>query len=362
MNLLFNPLIANLVAMAQGAPQVAEPLDASQTGTFWMPVEGSTLAPQTDWVFYYIFWISVIFTSLIVGVMIFFMLRYRHRKNWDGEKSASHGLLLEITWSVIPFLLTVVMWWKGLESYMYADVMPSNAIEIQVKARQWNWEFVYPNGLTTDELHIPKDEPVVFILSSADVIHSFWVPVWRVKKDVVPGRYNKTWVEATVAGKFNLFCTEYCGKDHSRMMASVIVHGTPEDMQAAEDRGQYLMGGFEQTYEDWYAVASKEFLAKYEGDTPAEIGEKVFNSKCIACHTIDGSASVGPTWKGLFGKTETLDDGSTVVVDENYVRESIYDPGAKLVEGFPALMTTYTGQVDDEELDGIIAYLKELAK
>jgi cytochrome c oxidase subunit 2 len=342
--------------------QVAAPLDKSQAGSFWMPPEASTLAPQTDWIFYYIYWISVFFTALIVGVMIFFAIRYRHRKNWDGEKSASHGLVLEVTWSVIPFLLTVVMWWRGVETYTYADVLPANAFEVQVKARQWNWSFVYPNGLQTDELHIPNNQPVVFVLSSADVIHSFSVPAWRVKKDVVPGRYNKTWVEATVPGRFTLFCTEYCGQDHSTMLAPVLVHGSAEQIKAAQDSGEYLIGGMELTFDDWYAAASKDFLAKWEGMLPAEIGQEIYEKQCNACHSIDGTIITAPSWKGLWGKTEAMSDGSTVVVDENYVRESIYDPGAKLVEGYGELMTTYRSTVGDQELDGIIAYLKELAK
>lgn len=355
MNLLSNPFLAALVQ------QVSEPLDPSVTGSYWMPLEGSTLAPQTDWVFYYIFWISVFFTALIVGVMIFFMLRYRHRKNWDGEKSASHGLALELTWSVIPFLLTIVMWWEGLETYMYADVMPTNAMEVQVKARKWNWEFVYPNGLVTDTLHVPKDRPVVFVLTSADVIHSFSVPAWRVKKDVVPGRFNKTWAEPTVAGNFMLLCTEFCGEDHSKMQAQVVVHGDEADIAAAVATGEYYEGQLE-TYDDWFATASKEYLAKYEGMTPVQIGQQVHQKLCLACHSVDGTAMSGPTWKGLFGKTESFSDGSTATVDENYVRESILDPGAKIVQGFTNQMTTYRGTVDDEEIAGIIAYLKELAK
>jgi len=358
MNLPTSPL-ATLGLLAQ---KVAQPLDASQTGTFWFPPAGSTLAPQTDWVFHYIYWISVFFTALIVGVMIFFMLRYRHRKNWDGEESANHGLVLEITWSVIPFLLTVVMWWKGVETYIYSDVMPQNAMQIQVKGRQWNWSFVYPNGMTYDELHVPVDKPVVFVLSSADVIHSFWVPAWRVKKDVVPGRFNKTWVEATLPGTYSLLCTEYCGKDHSAMMATVVVHDSGENIAAALKTGE-IFDGQRETFDDWYAKTTKEVMAQYEGMTPLEIGQAAYTKKgCNACHTADGSPSTAPSWKGIWGKMEVLEDGSSVLVDENYVQESIYSPGAKLVKGYPPLMTSYTGVVDAQELDGIIAYLKDLAQ
>ncbi len=359
MNLLSTSPMATLGLLAQ---KVSEPLDPTQTGTYWFPPSGSTLAPQTDWAFYYIYWISVVFTALIVGVMIFFMLRYRHRKNWDGEESANHGLALEITWSVIPFLLTIVMWWKGVESYMFSDVMPQNAMEIQVKGRQWNWSFVYPNGMEYPELHVPVDQPVVFVLSSADVIHSFWVPAWRVKKDVVPGRYNKTWVEATLPGNYTLLCTEYCGKDHSAMMAPVVVHDSAANIATALAAGQ-IYDGERQTFEDWYAETTKVVMAQYEGLSPSEIGQMVHTKKgCNACHSVDGTASVGPTWKGVWGSMEKLEGGGAVLVDENYVQESIYDPGAKLVLGYAPLMSTYRGVVDSQEIDGIIAYLKDLAK
>ncbi|MDF1799742.1 MAG: cytochrome c oxidase subunit II [Planctomycetota bacterium] len=358
------PLLSSLALAAQQV--VSAPLDEGATGTFWFPPQASTLAPETDWVFYYVYWISVVFTSIIVGVMIFFLLRYRHRKGWDGEKSASHGLALEITWSVIPFLLTTVMWWKGYETFMVSNTVPDNAFTIQVKASQWTWDFVYPNGLETKELHLPPDEPVTFVMQSKDVIHSFWIPAFRVKKDIVPGRYTKTWAEATEPGIYTLFCTEYCGMDHSEMLTSVVVHASQETidtMRAGGEQFKYGKSALGTSFEDWYEAASKDFLAKYEGKEPWEIGEMVYTGRaCNACHTLDGSVLVGPSWKGAWGTERQLEGGATAVFDENYVRESIYDPSAKIVAGFPATMTTYTGLVDDQELDGLIAFFKKLAE
>lgn len=355
-----------LATLAQAAQKVSEPMSSDATGTYWFPPQASTLASESDWVFYYIYWISVIFTSIIVGVMIFFVLRYRHRKNWDGEKSASHGLALEITWSVIPFLLTVVMWWKGFESFMISNTVPDNAFTVQVKARQWYWEFVYPNGLTTRELHVPEGEDVAFVMESADVIHSFWVPAWRVKKDVVPGRYTKTWVNATEPGTYTLFCTEYCGLDHSEMLASVVVHPSAERRDAMLEAGEsftYGMAKYRDTFDEWYEAESAEFLKKYDGLEPWQIGELVYTQKaCNACHSLDGDAIVGPSWKGTWGTERPLDGGGTALMDENYIRESIYDPQAKLVAGYPATMATYRGQIDQQELDGLIAFFKRLAE
>lgn len=361
MNLL-SPLM--LAQQAFEGLQVAQPLDPSLSGTLWMPVQASTIAPEIDWIFYYIYWISVFFTALIVGVMIFFVMRYRHRKGvWDGEKSASHGVLLEITWSVIPFLLTIVMWWKGIDTFMHAETVPppGQSLEIKVTGRQWMWNFKYDNGLSLDnELHIPAGEPVTFIMKSDDVIHSFSVPAWRVKKDVVPGRYTKVWVDATIPGEFALFCTEYCGLDHSRMLSRVVVHPTEDMMDDLRAKGVDLTGV--QTFEDWYEQASEDFLKIYEGMTPEEIGETVYTAKaCLACHSTDGSARVGPSWKGIWGTQEEMEDGSIVTVDENYIRESILDPNAKWVKGYKGGMTSYQGMVTDEEIDGIIAYIKSLA-
>jgi cytochrome c oxidase subunit 2 len=198
------------------------------------------------------------------------------------------------------------------------------------------------------------------------VIHSFWIPAFRVKKDVVPGRYTKTWAHPTEPGIYTLFCTEYCGKDHSAMMASVVVHTTAEDLEArlaAGESFQYERAPLAVTFDQWYEEASKEFLNKYEGKESWEIGEMVYTDRaCSACHTLDGSPLIGPSWKGAWGAARAFEDGSTGVFDENYVRESIYDPSAKLVAGYPAVMSTYRGQIDAEELDGLIAFFKKLSE
>lgn len=364
-----NLLPALLTALqAQTGLQVAVPLDPEATGTTWMPLQGSTIAPDIDWVFYYIYWISVVFTAIIVGVMIFFALRYRHRKGvWDGEKSASHGLLLEITWSVIPFLLTIVMWWQGVDTFMKAETVPEpgKSMEVKVLAQQWGWEFTYDNGMMLpNELHIPAGEPVTFVMRSKDVIHSFFVPAWRVKKDVVPGRYTKVWVNATEPGEYTLFCTEYCGLDHSNMMTRVVVHPTREQLDAYRERGLVIDESEpdNKPYDEWMEVAAAEFLDRYKGLTQVEIGEKVYRERtCMVCHSVDGSVLVGPSWQGIWGTERQFVDGGSATVDENYIRQSILDPNSQLVEGYPnGGMVSFAGQLSDEEIDGVIAYIKDL--
>jgi cytochrome c oxidase subunit 2 len=334
MNLPILPTLARLVQDAQ----VAIPSDPTAEGTYWFPVQASTLAEKSDWTFYYIYWISAFFTAVIVAAMVFMAIRYRYRKGeWDGADSPGHSLALELTWSGIPFLLTIAMWYSGFKTYMYGDTPPPNGYEIQVKARQWSWEFIYPNGAKSDELHLPVNENVTFVMSSADVLHSFWIPAFRVKKDIVPGRYTKTWVNAIMEGQYTMFCTEYCGKDHSQMNAQVFV----------QDRA---------SFDEWVGLAADP----YGEMLPVEIGEKIYNQQCIACHTTDGTVRIGPSWQGIWGKESNFEDGTKLLVDENYIKESILDPGAKVVAGFPNAMTTYRGVFNDSEIDGLIAYIKSL--
>jgi cytochrome c oxidase subunit 2 len=329
------PLLPTLASLVQDV--VSAPTDGTK-GTYWFPPQASTIAEKSDWTFYYIYWISVFFTAAIVAAMIFMAIRYRYRKGvWDGEESPGHNLLLELTWSGIPFLLTIVMWYSGYKTYMFGNVVPPSAYEIQVKATKWSWQFIYPNGAKSNELHLPVNEDVTFVMSSPDVIHSFWVPAFRVKKDIVPGRYTKTWVNATLEGQYTLFCTEYCGENHSAMLAQVFV----------QDR---------ESFDEWVTAEADPYFEL----TQTEIGEKIFSQQCIACHSTGDNRVVGPGWKGIWGTERTFEDGTTGIVDENYVKDSLMDPGKQVVAGYPNAMSTYRGVFKDSEIDGIIAFIKSL--
>jgi cytochrome c oxidase subunit 2 len=215
---------------------------------------------------------------------------------------------------------------------------PANAYEILVDGQKWNWTFTYPNGYADSMLHVPVDRPVQLVMSSADVIHSLYVPAFRIKMDVVPGRYSKAWFEATAPGEYELFCAEYCGTDHSSMITKVVVHPVGE-------------------FETWLEQASN-FL---ETMSPVDAGRKLYQIRgCQQCHSVDGSAKTGPTLLGVFGKTETLTDGTSVVADENYIRQSILDPASQVVAGYEPVMPTYQGRIKDEEITVIIEYLKSL--
>lgn len=310
-------------------------------GSFWMPPQASTVAPDVDGLFDFILWLSVFFFVLILGLTVWFVVRYRRRSaEQPAEGQLEHSRKLEITWTLIPTVLIIAIFVWGFRVFLDQNMPPANAYEIQVRAEKWRWNFIYPDGTQTlNELHVPVGRPVKLVMSSTDVLHSFFVPAFRVKQDVIPNRYSTVWFEATTPGTQVIFCTEYCGTGHSDMVASVIAH-PPEEFQ------KLLEAGFE---------------SGGEGRDPVAWGEDLFTKKtCNACHSVDGSPKVGPTMKGLFGKEEKLADGSTVKVDENYLRESMMDPNAKVVQGFAPAMPSFQGQLSDAQVDALIAYIKSL--
>jgi cytochrome c oxidase subunit 2 len=219
-------------------------------------------------------------------------------------------------------------------------VAPKDAIEIKATGQKWFWTFDYPNGANgVNELVVPVNQPVKLLLSSMDVIHSFFVPEFRVKMDALPNRYTVVWFEATDVGEYNIFCTEYCGTGHSEMLGNVKVLAEPE-------------------YEKWLAESKVDIP---EGMSLEEAGAKLYISRaCNTCHSIDGSVGVAPSFKGIFGKTEYLTDGSSLTVDENYLRKSILNPQAQIVAGYAPVMPTYQNVLSDRQIDALIAYLKSL--
>jgi cytochrome c oxidase subunit 2 len=338
---------------------------------FLLPRAASALAHEIDWITWFILWVCVVAgAGVFIGTAII-AVRYRHKPGVnDVGRGPTHSTLLEITWSVIPgvFVLLMAIW--GFKGYMNYTVAPPNAMEIQVEGYKWAWEFTYPNGFTTNELHIPKDMPVRFVMTSRDVIHSLYLPQMRIKKDAVPGRYNKMWVTATLASPlkeglnpddpnsydpqkggdpnagWEIFCTEYCGTKHSKMLARLYVH---------PDR---------KSYEAWLAAASDPFRLDPQGNPPktTEVGQTLANrSGCFQCHSVDGTKNTGPTWKDLFGKQGKFNDGSTYTADENYLRESVLYPQKHIVEGYGGAMPSYLGKIGDREITAIINYQKSIS-
>ena len=309
----------------------------------WLPERASTVAPDVDWIFHFLIGLTLFFLVLVVSLMLLFVWRFRHRPNQPPAPASppAHAkhTALEITWTVIPSIIVVVIFYFGFTAYMRMAISPPNAYEILVTARMWNWQFTYPNGYISHELHVPINTPVRLVLTSADVIHGFYVPAFRVKKDAVPGRYNKLWFQATKPGTFIIECTQYCGTSHSQMLSNVIVHH-PADFRA------------------WLENASNLSATM----PPIDAGRMIYQTRgCIQCHSIDGSRLIGPSLKNLFAYELTYTDGSKSVVDENILREAIFNPQARIVQGYDPLMPSFKGSLTDRDIGALIAYIKSLS-
>jgi cytochrome c oxidase subunit 2 len=302
----------------------------------FMPEQGSTFAAHYDALYEFLVVVSAISSVMVIGGMIYFALKYRRKGPNDKTAYISHNAMLEFLWSFIPFVIFMIVFAWGWYVYHQMRAMPQNALEVHVTAQKWYWDFQYKSGRkTSKELYVPINTPVKLIMNSRDVIHSFYVPSFRMKQDVVPGRYTALWFEATKLGSFQVFCTEFCGDGHSDMLAKVHVL-TRED------------------YDKWLQNDP------YKGLSPMEIGKTIFEAKCTACHNITNEKKVGPGFAGIFGSDRALADGTKAVADENYLRESILNPNAKVVAGFPPAMTPFQGQLSEDELAGVIEYLKTL--
>lgn len=299
------------------------------------PDQASSVAGQVDALYIYLICISVFFASLIAFLVIYFAVKYRRRAETEVAVHSHAPISLEIIWTVIPFLIAMSVFVWGGSVYFSITRPPAGAMDIYVVGKQWMWKIQHSTGQREiNELHIPVGRAVRLTMASEDVIHSFYVPAFRVKADVVPGRYRITWFEATRPGKYHLFCAEYCGTKHAGMGGWVYVM-EPAEFQA------WLSGG-------------------PAGGSPIEAGQKLFaDLSCNTCHkeTTEGR---GPVLNGIIGKDVHLQSGETVKADESYLRESIVNPQAKIVAGYQGIMPTFQGQISEEGLLQLIAYIKSL--
>jgi cytochrome c oxidase subunit 2 len=311
------------------------------TGTLFLPPGQSTIAPDVDALFNFILYASIALFLIVVSLMTFFVLRYRRRGEDKVTSGVSHNIKLELVWSIIPTILVIIVFFWGFRVFMKMHIAPKDAYEIKVTGQKWFWSFDYPNGASTvNDLVVPAGKPVKLLMSSQDVIHSFYVPDFRIKMDVLPNRYTLTWFEAPDPGEHNLFCAEYCGTSHSDMIGLVRVMR-------------------EREFDEWL----EEGAGGGEGLSLDDYGKQLYTSKaCKTCHRIDAAAHTGPGFLGIYGAAHELSDGQTVTVDENYIRESILDPQAKIVAGYQPVMPTYQGLLDDRQVDALIAYIKSLQK
>lgn len=321
------------------------PID--EYGNFWMPKAVNVEADSTDQMFYALLGLSAFFFAAITIAVVYFVIKYRHRPGHRAQPSAAHNDALEITWTVIPTIICVFLFYFGWRTYVKVVTPPVKAVEINTLAWRWSWQFTHANGVKDRDLHVPVNTPVRLVMTSRDVLHAFYAPAMRVKQDIIPRRYTYSWFLATKPGTYRLTCAEYCGTDHSQMgiseegrRAVVVVHEP---------------GKYEQYLADEYARSNQL--------PPAQLGAKVYEKNCTACHTTDGTIKVGPSFRGSFGTMVQMADGKSVKVDETYIRESILNPTAKTRAGFPAgQMSSFEGQLKEKEIEGLIAFIKSLAK
>lgn len=333
----------SLLSSISGLVATSAPPPGSIFGT---PPEASTIAADVDWIYDFITWLSIFFFVLIVGLMVYFMFRYRRTEHVANTEGATHNTPLEVTWTVIPLILVIAIFYIGLVGYVHITTPPENSYEINVTGQRWFWTFNYANGAAdTNVLHVPVGRPVKLTMRSDDVLHSMFVPAFRVKQDVVPGRITQLWFEATHEGEYDLYCAEYCGMNHSQMIGKVMVYSEPEFEVVIEELAA------------WIDKVPQELLPK--------AGVLLYN-QCSACHSLDGSAGIAPSFAEtheLFksGGRRTLSDGRSVVVDEAYLQHSILQPLDQIVEGRPSSMPPGIGnQLGPRKVEAMVQFIMHL--
>lgn len=302
----------------------------------FFPVQASTLAWEVDALYLFCVAITAVFAILIPVVMAFIAIKFK-RTSEDYIPTPVHGsLVLEIVWSVIPFIVTMILFGWGAWVFFEYSSPPPNAMDIHVVGKQWMWKIQHPEGKREiDELHVPVGQPIRLIMTSEDVLHSFYVPAFRVKRDAVPGRYSTLWFEATKTGEYHLFCAEYCGTEHSLMIGTVTVM-SPAD------------------YDAWLRTDDQD-----GSETPVAAGARLFSElRCDTCH--NGTGGNGPSLDSLYRSRVAFADGTSGIADEAYIRGSIIDPRQHTVSGFGPIMPTFQGQVTEEQVFELISYIKTL--
>ena len=299
------------------------------------PEQASSFALKVDGIYFATVLLCVFFAALVSILVVVFAIKYRRKSPDEVPRQIAGHIGLELFWTSIPLVLALGMFVWSTVLYFHMTTPPANTLEMYVVGKQWMWKLQHPEGKREiNELHVPLGQAVQLTMTSEDVLHSFYIPAFRVKKDVLPGRYTSLWFEATKLGSYHLFCAEYCGTEHSRMIGTIHVM-EPQDYQ------NWLMGG----------VANE----------PMEVtGERLFEQyACHTCHKVDGKGR-GPSLVGLYGKSVGLEGGGSAVVNEAYIRESILNPAAKLVAGYKPIMPTFKGQISEEGVMQLIAYIKSL--
>ena len=318
------------------------PENLVKSTSFWFAKPASTLAKEIESLFHFINIVSVLIFIGICGFGLFCIIKYRRTPNNQmASAQIDHHFGLELAWTVIPTILVLFVFAWGYIDYLKLSIAPDNSMEITAIAQKWNWNFQYKNGVQTDRIVVPLGTPIKLNMYSRDILHGFYAPNFKIKKDVLPNKFTNVWFEANRLGTFTVFCTEYCGDLHSKMISSITV--LPKD--------------------EYYAWLKEE---KRKSDAsknlpPAEKGALLYKEQgCFACHSLDGSKMIGPSWKGLFEKQRNFSDGTSTIANEDYLVESIIYPAKRIVKGYPNAMASYKDILSDKDINAIIEYIKTL--
>lgn len=318
----------------------------------WLPEQASTFAKPVDYLHYFVITVTMI-VSVAVGLLaFFFFFKYRERRKRQSTPMVIPSVKFEIVVIGVPLFFFLLWFVQGFKDYIWYTTPPKNTMDVYVMAKKWMWKFAYPDGPNAiGTLHVPANRPVRLLMTSRDVIHSFFVPDFRVKQDVLPGRYTELWFEATKPGRYQILCTEYCGTWHSQMWGEVVVMPGPDfDSWLAEQKSGLVER----------ADSSGDDGPGFRGSL-VEYGKRISMAQgCLKCHSLDGSQHIGPTWLDMYLRKEPLENGETVVADEAYMTESMIDPRAKIVKGYKPLMPTYKGKLAAPEAAALVEFIKSL--
>jgi cytochrome c oxidase subunit II len=320
----------------------------------FLPEQASTFAERVDSLHIFVVTVTMLSSFVTGTAALYFFFRYRRRSPEQTTEYVIPSVKTEFLFVSLPLVFFLAWFVIGFRDFVFVTTPPKDAMDVYVMGKQWMWKFSYPEGPNgVNVLHVPANRPVRLLITSRDVLHSFFVPAFRIKMDAVPGRYQQTWFEATKPGTYQILCTEYCGLSHSKMLGEVVVL-SPEEWDAwSNEQRKGSLKNRQDALADLSLAPYPSRMAEQGQKVAAEVG-------CFKCHTVNGEPHIGPTFQGLYGRQESLEDGTTLRVDEAYITQSMMDPGAHLTLGFPNVMPTFQGKLTGPQTAAIVEYIKTL--
>jgi cytochrome c oxidase subunit 2 len=320
----------------------------------WLPEQASTVALRIDYLHYFVIIVTMLSSLVVGGLSVFFFFKYRQIKAMASTPVVEPSVKFEVAVVSVPLVIFLLWTFIGFRDFVFMSTPPKGAMDIYVTGKKWMWHFAHPDGPNGNAvLHVPVGRPVRLLMTSRDVLHSFFVPEFRIKQDVIPGRYTETWFEATKPGRYRIFCTEFCGTWHSQMTGEVVVMPSDEYDRWLERQREGLQSRTDVSSTEGSSTEFKNDLVSY--------GKRVaLTQGCLKCHSVDGTPHIGPTWVDMFMRKTELADGKTIAADEAYMTESMMDPYRKMVKGFPQVMPSFRGRLSAPDSAALVEFIKSL--